>query len=646
MGLLIQQTPAPVTPRVISPRTGEVVRLTDEIEFHLDRGRYVTVKLEGDGKSSAIAHLAVVFSQAIGDCRLRLEDGSIPLEPSQPLVTVRTAMESDSDIVLVLAPWERDDFIEYLLAEHPQQCASVMRRLGTASEHFASGSPSVWRLILDRLAADETNTDIESIVVDELHARINNPALADAIADRYIFPASQQEVGLFGHRGTGEPHDLHVYFSRAHSSVRRCLLHADIQAGFAMHRFIQRFHRGNLQDDRYLLSGQIPRHQFPLLLQRIKHEPKLVSKLLSLFTENRVRVTANCATLLSLCDVQWQPRGPKLQLYGASFPAVSWPDIDLTAADLRNVCLADADLSGAKLVDAKLANADFSRSKLTGASLRPTSDPVVVEESDTDQPSWNSMLDRLLQRRKKQAAETDLRPVAFRTRFDRADLSNANLSKHCFRFATFRSANLQHTNAKQADFDHADFTDADLTHANFFAASFTDTHLFGATIDHADFSRLCCSLGMNCEDMQAEGVDFSNAKMVGSIWTESNLARCNFSGAYLRGARMALIDWEYCDLRNADLRGCTFHMGSTRCGLVASPYPSHGTRTGFYTDDYDDQYFKTPEMIRKASLYGADLRGARIRGVDFYLIDLRQAKFDASQKQQLVATGAILDEPR
>ena len=77
--------------------------------------------------------------------------------------------------------------------------------------------------------------------------------------------------------------------------------------------------------------------------------------------------------------------------------------------------------------------------------------------------------------------------------------------------------------------------------------------------------------------------------------------------------------------RGADLRGASFHMGSSRSGLVDSTIASLGTRTGFYTDDYNEQDFKSPEEIRKANLRGADLRGAKIDGVDFYLVDLRDA---------------------
>ena len=77
---------------------------------------------------------------------------------------------------------------------------------------------------------------------------------------------------------------------------------------------------------------------------------------------------------------------------------------------------------------------------------------------------------------------------------------------------------------------------------------------------------------------------------------------------------------------------------------VDSLYPSHGTRTGFYTDDYADQHFKRAEEIRKASLVCCDLRGANITGVDFYLVDLRGAQFEEDQRQQFISCGAILDD--
>ena len=89
----------------------------------------------------------------------------------------------------------------------------------------------------------------------------------------------------------------------------------------------------------------------------------------------------------------------------------------------------------------------------------------------------------------------------------------------------------------------------------------------------------------------------------------------------------------------AFLRGCTFHLGSSRSGLVGSPIASEGSRTGFYTDKLNEQDFKAPEEIRKANLRGADLPRASIANVDFYLVDLRNARYTPEQETQLRRTA-------
>jgi hypothetical protein len=76
--------------------------------------------------------------------------------------------------------------------------------------------------------------------------------------------------------------------------------------------------------------------------------------------------------------------------------------------------------------------------------------------------------------------------------------------------------------------------------------------------------------------------------------------------------------------------------------MVGSPFPCEGSRTGFYTDEFNEQDFKPPEEIRKACLVGADLRGARVDGADFYLVDLRRATYTLPQRTHFGACGAIL----
>src|SRR5207244_3966412 len=102
------------------------------------------------------------------------------------------------------------------------------------------------------------------------------------------------------------------------------------------------------------------------------------------------------------------------------------------------------------------------------------------------------------------------------------------------------------------------------------------------------------------------------------------------------------IEWDRADLRGADLTEANFHMGSSRSGLVYGE-PSEGTRNGFYSDEYYDQSYRAPEDIRVASLRGADLRGAKVERTDFYLVDLRDARYTPAQAIWFRKCGAILE---
>jgi uncharacterized protein YjbI with pentapeptide repeats len=143
--------------------------------------------------------------------------------------------------------------------------------------------------------------------------------------------------------------------------------------------------------------------------------------------------------------------------------------------------------------------------------------------------------------------------------------------------------------------------------------------------------------------MSLPGANFERAVLKGAYLTGSQMPAANFRGATLAFAGLAEIEWPDADLRDADLSFATFHMGSSRSGLVGSPIASEGSRTGFYTDELHEQEFKSPEEIRKANLCGADLRGAKIDDVDFYLVDLRGARYTPDQEDQLRSSGAILE---
>jgi uncharacterized protein YjbI with pentapeptide repeats len=148
--------------------------------------------------------------------------------------------------------------------------------------------------------------------------------------------------------------------------------------------------------------------------------------------------------------------------------------------------------------------------------------------------------------------------------------------------------------------------------------------------------------GATLEGLTISGARFEKARMQGAVLTGSVMTGASMRGALLRHAKLADIDWERADLRDADLRKVTFHLGSSRSGLVFGE-PSEGTRSGFYTDDFNDQSYRSPEEIRVANLRGADLRGAVLRDTDFYLVDLREALYTPEQEVYLRRCGAILE---
>ena len=186
--------------------------------------------------------------------------------------------------------------------------------------------------------------------------------------------------------------------------------------------------------------------------------------------------------------------------------------------------------------------------------------------------------------------------------------------------------------------------DADFSSANLERANLTGLRLRDACLVDARFPRGTLRT-CDFELVELPNADFHNATLDGTLLTGSRMPRANLTGASLREAALADIQWEGAILRDANLRGCTFHMGSTRSGLVGSPIASEGSRTGFYTDEFDQQTFRPPEEIRKANLCGADLRGANIEGVNFYLVDLRGAIYTKDQREHLLRCRAILEDP-
>jgi uncharacterized protein YjbI with pentapeptide repeats len=617
--MVIAPRRAPVRPRVLSEQTGDSLPLDAVLEDLLAGPARCLVRLTGPagcGKTTALEHLAQVFAGR--DILLIDEprpDDLAALPPSRRVVFTSPVAEDGCRATHTyrLAPWRQDEWIEYLLAAHKERCASVMARLrsdaGLAPLH---GNPQLCRLVLDQLATDESLPSARAALSKYLEERFSSPhsrIIAEKGGFDLLLGGSTPEAVI---TGLGKESDTGWGDLLRHRPLQLMLAAAyllrDLQAKAGCRSLGQRLPRDLVRE----AGSDAARH--PAVLDTLRAG-----------LDGRPEWHAMAASILQASGVEWSPTaGSKLRLAGAylggaSWPGVALPGVDLTETDLSSAKLQRANLDGARAAEANLRHAD-----LCGASLRR----FVASGADLARAdlSRGNLQGGFFDGANLEGADlqgADLRGTSF---------TGANLTRACFREAALGKACLTGAVLDEADCSKADLSGAILSGLKLHTACFTDARFRGARLVASDL-----------EGVELPGADFREADLQNALLTGSSMPGARFDGACLAGAGLAEVDWEGASLRGADLTGVSFHMGSTRCGLVGSPIACEGSRTGFYTDEYAEQDFKAPEEIRKANLSHADLRGARIDRVDFYLVDLRRARYDPHQERHLRRCGAILE---
>ncbi|MCZ7648509.1 MAG: pentapeptide repeat-containing protein [Planctomycetota bacterium] len=652
---------APVRPRIVDPELGGTRPLEDAVQDFLDRGdkRFgVVIGPRGSGKTAALRHLNAVFgARPDFDCFDRVLDlvwGKAYMHAwadlSQQIRTltgrddreaqcifsanaVLPQYEGQGFAVFRLAPWGRDEWIEYLLARHKDSCVSVMNRIdGHPEVAELQGLPALWRVVLDTLAAN----DDWSSPAEALHAvfaeRLSAERLAIARARGILAHLETQEnltrtrACLGGGQALQRVLKTPVLVAREIQSwepeiaalvdlpLSQLLMAAeqvteDLRREAECSYFVWRF------------PADLIEHVARLLRGRLDLFPRL--KLLAAGEMPRLQATA--ASLMLAAAPHWRPpeRG-SVNLAGACLAGARWSGLHLEQAMLRMADLQHADLSRALLKQADLEEANAAFANLEGAVIKDaTFTKASFESANLERAHLTGIRAGLASFRRANLEAAYL---------DAADLMFADL-----RGAILRGADLQKAYLKGAKLAGADFRAAYLNGANLEGLVLREANFLGADFPGANLS------GADLEWMELPQANFAAAKLRGAYLTGTRMHEARFKGADLRDTGLAEVSWERADLREADLRGASFQMGSSRCGRVYSPIACEGSRTGFYTDEYDEQHFKAPEQIRKANFRGADLRGARIHNVDFYLVDLRDAQLDPNQIEYLRKCGAILE---
>jgi uncharacterized protein YjbI with pentapeptide repeats len=550
-------------------------------------GRVVIVAPPGGGKTTALRHLRAALP---ADAQLEFVDSSM-LEafgaPSNWLVIATAADVSrtaGSLDVIELSAWTLDDCTEYLAAVHRGQCASVLSRLKEdQSLALANGSPQLLTLIMDAMAGDATLTSSREVLRRQL-GQVVPPG----------WNRDRTQLDWASHSVLTE-------------DQLRWWRHAGIQKVFTAEWATDQLYNGVVPE--VLRSAALVREWAPEIAAAARRRPEALEFLAQIVrTTPRDRAVPMAASILLSADPNWRPEsGVGLYLARANLPWARWANIDLSNSTLTYANFAGADLNGANLSDAEGGAADFTGTNLSGAMLKK----AWLCNANFEAANLCGAI------------------------FARAKLEHANLSGAQCKQANFSEVNFSHVILDDADFSGANFEDAFFGHVDLRPAKWT-----GASFVRADLHQC------NLEGMDLPSADFSHANLTASLFTGSRIRGGNFRGATLRQTGLADIDWEEADLRDADLTNASFHLGSTRSGLVGSNIPCEGSRTGFYTDDYQEQNFKDPEEIRKACLCGANLLGAKVEGTDFYLVDLRQAVYSPDQENHFIRTRAILASPK
>jgi uncharacterized protein YjbI with pentapeptide repeats len=615
---MIHPDRTPVKPRVMSPETGDEIPLEDIL---LEGARKAGGVLEivggvGSGKTMALAHMAATVPPNLGV--VYLDDVSLTsvVEAARSATVVFTSLDSRplcGAVSYRLLPWGNDELMEYLLALHPLQCGSVLARVQAAPDrHLPEGLPELWRIVLDRMAEDESLTSVADALRRELHRRLPTASQRTG-AEQYCL-AELTELSEHAAKCYLGLQRLHV-----DAKVLKLLRHDAVRLTLATDRLT-----GLLETksgDR-ALEKRLPRDLIKAVAAIASSTA--VQNLSRWIAKSQNACHAMVASLLHATGRGWFPnRHPLPLLSGAYLDGATWKAVDLKGARIEGTDLSASDLTEAILDDAMALRADFCHSVLHRSSL------IKIQAGEADF-------------RMAVLTSINARSAVFRNAiFTGVDLTGACLVRADFHAATLTDARLVQVDLSyaimtEAQIDGADFSSADLCWSTLSHLALRKARLTRAIFSHAHLE------GCDLEDVDLPEAEFAEAHLQGALLTGSRMPKADFGGADLRGAGLADIDWEGADLRSADLRNCTFHLGSSRSGLVNSPIACEGSRTGFYGDEFDQQIYRAPEEIRKANLCGADLREADIGGTDFYLVDLRGAKYTPSQFEHLRRCGAIL----
>lgn len=249
--------------------------------------------------------------------------------------------------------------------------------------------------------------------------------------------------------------------------------------------------------------------------------------------------------------------------------------------------------------------------------------------------------------------DLDLRDLAGR------DLTGCKFDGALLRGVSFRGATLAGATFRGATLVRCDFTEADLRGADFTQAHVTRARLVGARLDGAELGQAnlvrCDASGARLDGARAAMMQIDKTKLVGASFEgaafekcailDSDAERARFSTAklgksFFRQTSLAKARFDEADVSSGGFFGCNL--------TAASFFAARGHATNFQGSRLTEADMRHADM--PSSLFmdvpaeGADLFAANLRRARLYRAGLRGARLDKADLLQADVRKAVLTE--
>jgi uncharacterized protein YjbI with pentapeptide repeats len=607
------------------------LRVADAVRLALDRtvgGPVVVVA----GAGCDIQGVSLFLATTLPDVRVHGGSDSLAGGVHGDVAAGHVIVVSDLDVpslegasVVELLPWNRDDVIAYATTTHAERASDVLSRLDLDAEQaWLHGASLCWRVLIDILASRPSVGSAREVFAREVRSLATRPG-AETIGHACV---EMQRPLPFGENAIDDADRRRGYrvFLRGQplSTEERALMATPPALVLAA---IEEVERALLADDEACPFELAPFQAgfLSTLAEHVRPGSDFERRLHSRFEDPDAAGRGDLASVLHRSSGRvWRPRHEDLRSLGlADFSRASWAEADLRKARLIACRFDAADLRHAEGRGAAFRGCNFDRATLMEAHLRDSSF-LSCTFRDADLTSLNA-------------------PFAD---FTQCGLQGADLRGADLRWSTLQDCDLSGADLRQANLRSISILTATMEGARLCGLDLTDAELHDIDLQSVDLGKGCLRRAkltrVWLDGAELRGLDLEGAALHLCDLTGARMSFTNLQGARLRGCSLASIDLEGADLRRVHIRESTFHLGSTRSGCLSGAPTSHGTRTGFYTEETEELGFRPPEEIRKANLRGCDLREADLLDIDLYLVDLRDARMDASLREWALKCGALL----